>query len=115
MKINPALRPVDGLSALNFPSRLLSLRHRPAAVGNPPTRVKIMRLSRDQVIRLDQSSRIKNLTVKSGIIWLTGAPANGDILLHPGDLMKLPGHWPYVIQALDCAEVQLGYSAVDLS
>jgi hypothetical protein len=41
------------------------------------------------------------MEVYSGIVWLTGDPADGDVLLRAGDSCELKGRWVYVAQAMD--------------
>ncbi len=96
MKADLAMSPAAGLRA--FGSRR-------DAVDSSPASVKTMYLPRDRVIRLEKESGIKALEVRSGAVWLTGTPATADILLLCGERLELPDHWPFVIQALDSAEL----------
>jgi hypothetical protein len=71
------------------------------------TQVEIIRLPREKVIRLEMKSGVKSVEAKSGMVWLTGTPANGDVLLSPGERFELRDNWPFVIQALEPAELSL--------
>jgi hypothetical protein len=68
---------------------------------------RTVHLSHNAILRLEKSSRIKFLEIKSGSAWLTGTPAIEDLILHPGERFKTGADWPYVIQALEPAEVIL--------
>ena len=57
-------------------------------------------LRRDEVVRLETDCEVKRIRVREGQIWLTGAPADGDVVLGPGDEFELTGAWPFVLQAL---------------
>ena len=45
------------------------------------------------------------IEVRRGLIWLTGTPAQADILLREGDQFWFSGGWPFIIEALDESEV----------
>lgn len=47
------------------------------------------------------------LQVNRGILWLTGTPANGDVILEAGQAFEFQNHWPYVIQALEASEISI--------
>ena len=79
------------------------------AASRPRTKAKTILLKRDGVIRLQKNSCVKNIETKNGVVWLTGTPANGDVLLQPGELFELGNNWPYVIQALEHAELLLSH------
>jgi hypothetical protein len=64
-------------------------------------------LSRDGVLRLEKHSGVRRIRVARGLVWLTGTPARGDILLSAGEAMELPEQWPFVVQALEGAELCL--------
>ncbi|HTR41775.1 MAG TPA: DUF2917 domain-containing protein [Pseudomonadales bacterium] len=86
--------------------RLLKLAH--AVAGHSQTdRPSVIRLPREQVIRLEKNSGIKSVKAVGGMVWLTGTPASGDVLLVPGEYFELGEHWPYVIQALEPSEFLL--------
>ena len=59
------------------------------------------------MLRLEKNSSVTNIEIKSGIVWLTGTPANGDVLLQDGDQFELQNNWPYVIEALEQAGLLL--------
>lgn len=71
------------------------------------TPVGSVRLKRDAVIRLEKSSGVKSIHVKSGAVWLTSTPARGDVLLEKGARFEIAGNWPYLIQALEAGEMVL--------
>ncbi len=71
------------------------------------TQVEIIRLPREKVIRLEKNSGVESVETKSGVVWLTATPANGDVLLSSGERFELRDNWPFVIQALEPAELSL--------
>lgn len=71
------------------------------AAERPSARGRSVRLDRDEVLRLTGG---QCLEVKSGVLWLTGTPAQGDILLSAGERFELRGGSSFVAQALEDAE-----------
>jgi hypothetical protein len=47
------------------------------------------------------------LKVREGIVWLTGTPADSDVILQRGDRFVLDERWPFVLQAMEDAEIDL--------
>jgi hypothetical protein len=100
---------VKNISAMNssMPGlRISALRpvieashHRPVEKG--------IQLGRNRVIRLEKKSQVTRIEVKSGVAWLTGTPADRDILLPAGGQYDFPDQWPFVIQAVDEVELVL--------
>jgi hypothetical protein len=80
------------------------------AVKNPAPQFCSVCLKRDQVVRLEKSSGIQSIEVKTGVLWLTSTPASGDVILQAGKTFELKDQWPYVIEALQ--ESLLSYFAV---
>ena len=70
-------------------------------------RTRAVRMANAEVIRLDKKSGVKSIEVIRGIVWLTGTPADGDIILQEDDRFVLSTSWPYVLQALNEAEIVL--------
>ncbi len=68
-------------------------------------RTKTIHLKRGEVIRLGKNSGVRSIRAKSGVIWLTATPADGDVLLQSGESFELWSHWPYILEALEEAEV----------
>ena len=64
-------------------------------------------LADGQVLRLTPDLRVSHIEVKEGTVWLTGCPANGDVLLREGDRFELSNQWPFVVQAIGNAIVVL--------
>jgi hypothetical protein len=64
-----------------------------------------IRLKRNEVIRLEKRARARSIEVTDGVVWLTSTPANGDIVLRQDEQFQFGGNWPYVIQALEPAEL----------
>lgn len=64
-------------------------------------------MKRGEVIRLEKDSGVRNIETKNGLVWLTGTPADGDVLLQNAEQFELRNQWPYVIQALEEAELSL--------
>lgn len=48
-----------------------------------------------------------HITVTRGVIWLTGTPGDGDVILREGETHASSNRWPHVIQAMEDAEVVL--------
>jgi hypothetical protein len=97
---NPSvLRPAAVVRARN--SRPLVAARRPAA------QVEFIQLARHKVIRVEKTSGVDRIEVKSGAVWLTGTPADGDVILSPGERFELRDNWPFVIQALEPTELCL--------
>lgn len=64
-------------------------------------------MKRGEIIRLEKASGVRNVETKNGVVWLTGTPADGDVLLQNGEQFELRNNWPYVIEALEPAELLL--------
>ncbi len=64
-------------------------------------------LQRGQVIRLGKDLKIRGIQLMSGRIWLTGTPARGDLILSGGERLELSDDWPFVVEALEPAELLL--------
>lgn len=78
-----------------------------AAPVDSSVQAGVIRLDREKVIRLEKHSKVKTVEINRGVVWLTGAPANGDVLLQAGDRFELQDSWPYLIQAMETAELAL--------
>lgn len=78
-----------------------------ATVGRSAAAAESLQMRRDDVIRLEKPSDVGGIQVRQGMIWLTGTPAQGDVVLPAGEQMELPDQWPFVIQALEGAEICL--------
>ena len=79
----------------------------PEVTSRLRARTRSICMQRGEVIRLEQNSGVSHVEMQSGAIWLTGTPANGDVLLQNGEQFKLRGEWPYVIEALEAAGLLL--------
>ena len=75
-----------------------------ATTGTPSRANGIRGLACNQVIRLERRSRIKRIEIKTGVVWLTSTPANGDVFLRAGDVFECQKDWPYILQALEPSE-----------
>ncbi len=71
------------------------------------TQVETIQLPHEKVIRLEKNSDVESIEITIGMVWLTGTPANGDVLLSPGERFELRDNWPFVIQALEATELSL--------
>jgi hypothetical protein len=67
----------------------------------------IVNLRPGQVFRLTKDTGIQSLEIHHGTVWLTSTPARNDILLRPGDRLPLSDHWPFVLQAMESAQLTL--------
>lgn len=54
-----------------------------------------------EVFSITRASHVTRLHVRQGILWVTGSPARGDLLLREGEVHSLGTDWPYVLQAMD--------------
>lgn len=68
---------------------------------------RIILMRRGEVFRLHKTSEAGRVEVRSGTIWLTGSPDEGDVILKPGECFKLTGNVPVVIESLTMAQVTL--------
>lgn len=84
--------------------------HLPAAAGCVAPQTQVIQLQRGKVIRLEKSTGVKSVEVSGGVIWLTGTPANGDVVLSTNERFELRENWPFVIQALEAAELLFKHS-----
>jgi hypothetical protein len=66
-----------------------------------------VRLIRNELLNLQESSKFRVVNVRRGIVWLTGTPACGDIILRCGSRFELGDQWPFVLQALQDSEIEL--------
>ena len=88
----------------NYLENLWSLSGRvsnPAAVRENHT----MRLAKGQVMVIHKASGIQRVEMASGTVWLTGTPSEGDVVLAAGSVHEFGEGWPYVVQALDDANL----------
>ena len=79
----------------------------PEVAGRLRARTKTICLRRGEVIRLEKKSGVNNIETKDGAVWLTGTPANDDVLLKNGEQFELQNHWPYIIEALEQTDLLL--------
>jgi hypothetical protein len=68
---------------------------------------RAMELRAGEVRRLDRTVHVRRIEVERGVIWLTGSPADGDVLLHAGENYSPAGPWRFVVQALEPARIIL--------
>jgi hypothetical protein len=73
----------------------------------PAMESPIIFLRENEVIRITKHARAKHLEVAQGTVWLTGSPANGDVLLHEGERFSFTDNWPFVVQAIGPARIVL--------
>ena len=101
-----------GIVKNEMPSILLAPPSAAAAFRSVPDRTSAARmetcqLKRHHVIRLERNQQFKKIEVRSGVLWLTGTPADGDVLLGQGQTFEFQNKWPYVIEAIEAAEISL--------
>jgi hypothetical protein len=63
-------------------------------------------LRKADVFTLQRSAGVRLVEVQNGSIWLTGQ-GGPDVLLRSGGRFDLGNQWPYVIEALDEARINL--------
>jgi hypothetical protein len=73
----------------------------------PSAEPPAMELRPGEVRRLDLAVRVRQIEVEQGVIWLTGSPADGDVLLRAGETYSPTGQWRFVVQALETARIIL--------
>ncbi len=64
-------------------------------------------LEANVLFRLERASRVREMHVLRGAVWLTGTPAEDDVILLPSDRFQTEARFPFLIQALEPAEVLL--------
>lgn len=64
-------------------------------------------LAKNAVLRIDRNSRVREIRIVSGKVWLTTTPADGDVILGAGEKWKPGTNSPVVIEALEPAELLL--------
>ena len=67
----------------------------------------VVKLSLDEVYRVNRADGARRVQVEHGTIWLTGTPASNDTILSEGDDFQFTDNWPFVIQALEETEIKL--------
>jgi hypothetical protein len=97
----------NNLAALQTAAGSVLNSRRAAVVKYSAPQVEIVQLLRDKTIRLEKRSDIQSAEAKSGMIWLMGTPAHGDVILSADDRFEFQDDWPFVIQALEPAELSL--------
>ncbi len=75
--------------------------------GAKTRRVLRMTLERGECCQLVKASHVSELYVSQGRLWVTGTPSRGDLLLEAGQRWSLGEDYPYVVQALETAEISL--------
>lgn len=64
-------------------------------------------LPRRKIIRIKRQDGIRRIQVRRGVVWLTGNPGREDVLVRRGEEYRLPAEWPFVLEALSDARVEL--------
>jgi hypothetical protein len=64
-------------------------------------------LPRRKVIRIKRKDGIRRIQVRRGVVWLTGSPGREDVLVRRGQEYCLSAEWPFVLEALSDARVEL--------
>jgi hypothetical protein len=75
-------------------------------LGAPPAQEGIA-LPRRKVLRIDRADGVRSIQVRQGVVWLTGNPGREDVLVRRGEEYHLPAQWPFVLEALSDARVEL--------
>jgi hypothetical protein len=65
--------------------------------GCPGTRMEAVNLKPGRVLTFHKAGSIK---VLEGVIWLTGTPADRDVILQSGEGFELKDNQPFVAEAL---------------
>jgi hypothetical protein len=64
-------------------------------------------LAKGEILRVSDA-RTREITILSGVIWMTGTPSSGDIVLRAGECHRFGAEYPHVIEAMTEATVSLG-------
>ena len=64
-------------------------------------------LRRGHVMTIADTSAARRIQVTQGAVWLTGTPAENDIVLQANESLGLTNHYPFVVEALTDAEITL--------
>lgn len=89
--------------------KLWSLSGR-VCVPATPCSTGMAHLPRGMVLTLGQSDGVTHLELTRGMVWITGTPAHGDLVLGPGEMYEFGNRWPYVVEALSDSEFIAGGS-----
>lgn len=63
-------------------------------------------LPRGGVLQVTNHHRTAEVRVRHGLLWITATPSRGDVLLGPGDRFRFGPDRPYVLEALEPAQLQ---------
>jgi hypothetical protein len=88
-------------------ANVCALDSHPIAASHARAQIPIVYLKRGEIIRLTKNSGVCKVKTKNGIVWLTGTPADGDVVLQSGEQCELRNNWPYVLEALEEVELLL--------
>lgn len=69
-------------------------------MGVPTGQIGTFYLKRREVTRLEKNSYAKGIKLWTGMLWVTGTPASGDMVLFPCESFIFRDEWPYLIEAL---------------
>jgi hypothetical protein len=64
-------------------------------------------LPRRKVLRINRADGVRSIQVRQGVVWITGSPGREDVLVRRGEVYRLPAQWPFVLEALSDARVEL--------
>jgi hypothetical protein len=64
-------------------------------------------LAENEILRLERKSRVREIRVVTGRVWLTETPADSDIILGMGETRRLGMNGPFILQALEPVEMIL--------
>jgi len=68
--------------------------------------IRRLKLPKGRVARIDKGTH-REISVKQGTIWLTATPAAGDTVLKNGAEVILSEGFPWVLEAIEDAEVEM--------
>jgi hypothetical protein len=84
-----------------------ALDSHPIPASHARAQTRLVYLKRGEIIRLRKHAGVSKVKTRNGIVWLTGTPADGDVVLQSGEQFELRNHWPYVLEALEEVELLL--------
>jgi len=79
----------------------------PSHITSADVKRTTVRLVRNELVHLRKRNRYREVSVRHGIIWLTGTPACGDVILHCGGRFEFGDQLPFLLQAMEDSEIEL--------
>jgi len=88
-------------------AHILAGNSAPSQITSANVKRTTVRLVRNELVHLRKGNHYREVSVRHGIVWLTGTPAGGDVILHCGGRFEFGKQWPFVLQAMEDSEIEL--------